>query len=270
MIIDFHAHIFPEKVAKKALPKLASVIHLEPSMDGTIEGLLDSMRQAGIDISVILPTVTDPHQFDSILRFACYVNEYDYGAEGPRLISLGGIHPESDNYKEQLKLLKEYGFAGFKIHPDYQGTCFDDIRYMRILDKASELDLCCLTHSGYDPYSPEKVHCTPEMIVKVVKEVAPTKLIAAHMGNNQFYDEAEKLLMGLPIYIDTAYSIKQMDSAQLVRMAKAHGTDRVLFGTDAPWSSQKEDVEIFRGLTAFNETEQEQILSGNAKKLLGI
>lgn len=270
MIIDFHSHIFPEKIAKKALPKLSGVIHIAPSTDGTINGMLASMKNAGVDISVILPTVTDPHQFDSILKFACYVNEYDYDGEGPRLISLAGIHPEASDYKEQLKLIKKYGFAGFKIHPDYQGTCFDDIRYMRILDKASELDLFCITHAGYDPYSPDKVHCTPEMIVKVVHEVAPTRLVAAHMGNNEFYDQAEKLLMGLPIYLDTAYSLQHMDSSQFIRMAKTHGTDRILFGSDAPWTSQKEDVELFLGLDAFTETEREQILSGNAKKLLNL
>ncbi len=39
MIIDFHTHIFPDKVAAKALPKLASVCQLTPSMDGTLAGL---------------------------------------------------------------------------------------------------------------------------------------------------------------------------------------------------------------------------------------
>lgn len=269
MIIDFHTHIFPEKVAKKALPKLSGIIHLTPSMDGTIEGLLASMKEAQVDISVVLPTVTDPHQFDSILKFACYVNEYDY-QDGPRLISLGGIHPDSPNYKKELSLLKEYGFAGIKIHPDYQLTAFDDIRYMRILEKASELDLCCVTHSGYDPYSPEKVHCTPQMILNVLKEVAPAKLIAAHMGSNENYDEAESLLMGQPLYLDTAYSITNMNPEQFVRMVKAHGTDQILFGSDAPWTDQKKDVDTFAKFSDFTKEEQDQILWKNAAELLGI
>ncbi|HIX59780.1 MAG TPA: amidohydrolase family protein [Candidatus Blautia gallistercoris] len=270
MIIDFHTHIFPEKVARKALPKLSSVIHLDPATDGTIEGLLASMREAGIAVSVVMPTVTDPHQFDSILRFACLVNEYDYGQDGPRLISFGGIHPDSSDYKEQLQLLKDHGFAGFKIHPDYQLTCFNDIRYKRILYRAAELELCCLTHCGYDPYSPDKVHCTPQMILDVIKEVSPYHLVLAHMGSNNNYDESEAMLMGQPVYLDMAYSLLHMDRKQLVRMIRAHGTDKVLFGSDSPWTSQKEDVEVFRSLGSLTDLEKEQIFSGNARKLLGI
>ena len=45
MIVDFHTHIFPDKVAAKAIPKLSSVIHLEPSMNGTIDGLKASMEK---------------------------------------------------------------------------------------------------------------------------------------------------------------------------------------------------------------------------------
>ena len=223
-----------------------------------------------MDLGVVLPTVTDPHQFDSILRFACYVNEYAYPADGPRLLSLGGIHPESANYKEQLSLLREYGFRGFKIHPDYQGTEFCDIRYKRILDKASELGLFCITHTGYDPYSPEHVHCSPEMIREVVEEVAPEKLVLAHMGGNHLYDRVEEQVLGLPVYLDTAYSIMNMDLEQFVRIIKRHGADKVLFGTDVPWTGQKEALETFQRLDGLTEEEKEEILHGNAEKLLGL
>ena len=75
MIIDFHTHIFPDKVAEKAVPKLAAVINHNPSMNGTAAGLLDSMEKSGVDISVILPVVTNPHQIDSVIRFAAEINE---------------------------------------------------------------------------------------------------------------------------------------------------------------------------------------------------
>lgn len=268
MIIDFHTHIFPEKIAEKALAKLCGVIHLKPSMNGTMAGLLSSMQEAGMDIGVVLPTVTDPHQFDSILRFACYVNEYEYPKEGPRLLSLGGIHPDSADYKGQLSLLCEYGFRGFKIHPDYQETEFHDIRYKRILDKASELGLFCITHTGFDPYSPKHVHCSPEMIREVVEEVAPQNLVLAHMGGNHLYDQVEEHVLGLPVYLDTAYSIMNMDLEQFVRIVKRHGADKILFGTDVPWTNQKEALETFKKLDGLTNEEKQQILFENAAKLL--
>lgn len=267
MIIDFHTHIFPDPVAEKAIPKLADVIHIAPSTRGTADSLLDSMTRAGIHTSVILPAVTNVKQFDSIIRFAQAVNERDYPKDGPRLFSIGGIHPDMPDYKEKLTLIHQMGLKGIKIHPDYQGVFFDDIRYMRILDKASELGLFTLTHAGYDPYSPQQVHCTPDRVRRVLKEVAPQKLILAHMGCNEFYDESEELLVGQDIYMDTAYSLCHMDKEQLRRMIKNHGAHRILFGTDTPWTDQKEALAVFHSLSLEPE-EVEQILWKNAAELL--
>lgn len=268
MIIDFHTHIFPEKVAEKAIPKLADVINIAPSTSGTADSLLDSMDRAGIHTSVILPAVTNVKQFDSIIRFAHAINERDYPKDRPRLFSIAGIHPDMPDYKEKLTLIHRMGFRGIKIHPDYQGVFFDDIRYMRILDKASELGLFTITHAGFDPYSPGKVHCTPERVRRVLDEAAPQKLILAHMGCNEFYDKSEELLVGQDLYMDTAYSLCHMDRQQLCRMIKNHGAHRILFGTDSPWTDQAESVSVLRSLPLKDE-EREQILWKNGAELLG-
>ncbi len=270
MIIDFHTHIFPDKIAAKAIPNLASVIHLKPSMNGTIDGLKDSMRCSGVDLSVVLPIVTNPHQFDSILKFAVHINETCAEASGPRLISFASVHPLSDDYKVQLQLIKREGFKGIKIHPNYQGLHFDHIRYMHIIDKASELGLSVLTHAGYDPYTPDEEFCTPGMILKVLGEVAPLKLILAHMGSNQHYEEAEEKLCGKPVYLDTSYSIMHMSREQFERMVHLHGADRILFGTDAPWTYQKVCAERLQSYTGISPEEKELIFCKNAKMLLGL
>lgn len=269
MIIDFHTHIFPDKVAPKAIAKLADCIHMEPTHNGTYDGLLRSTENAGIDISVVLPVVTAPHQFDSVIRFAEQVNEkfYQNGKRG--LFSLAGIHPDSDNYADQLKLIKSFGFPGLKIHPDYQGREFNDIRYKRILDKASELGLFVLTHAGFDVYSPDKIHCTVAMIMEVLEEVVPERLVLAHMGNNMFYDSVEAMLLGEKVYIDTSYSIAHVAPERLLRMIRKHGADKVLFASDAPWSDQKNDVEILKSL-GLNDNEFARISHKNALKLLDL
>lgn len=270
MIIDFHTHIFPDKVAEKAIPNLSSIIHLTPSMNGTINGIQSSMEKGGIDISVILPIVTTPHQFDSILRFAVHVNETCAEGAGPRLISFASVHPLADDYKAQLHLIKNEGFKGIKLHPNYQGMHFDDIRYMRIIDTASELGLSILTHAGYDPYTPDEEFCSPDMILRILDEVAPPRLILAHMGSNEHYTESEQKLCGGSAYFDTAYSIMHMPEEQFVRMVHLHGADRILFGTDAPWTSQKECAERLMSFTGLSEKEKQMILSENAGLLLGL
>lgn len=270
MIIDFHTHIFPDKVAKHAIPKLASVIRYSPSMDGTTDGLLESMEQSGTDLSVVLPVVTDPHQFDSVIRFASELNETNAHKTGPRLLSFAGLHPVCDQYKQQLQLIAREGFKGIKLHPNYQGVFFDDIRYMRIVYTASELGLSVLVHAGADPYTPGELYCSPDMILRVLNEVAPPRLILAHMGNNENYEESEKKLCGKNVYMDTSYSLMRMPEDQLIRMIHIHGTDKILFGSDAPWSSQKDCVEKIKGLTGLSQKEKDQILWENASFLLGI
>ena len=64
MIVDFHTHIFPDKLAARALYKLSNNIdNIYPVVtDGTVRGLLDRMDEWGIDISVVQPVLTSVSQ----------------------------------------------------------------------------------------------------------------------------------------------------------------------------------------------------------------
>lgn len=270
MVIDVHSHIFPDKIAGKVIPHLASIIKLEPSMDGTIGGLRVSMENAGVDLSVILPVVTDPQQFDSIVKFASFINENYSEVSGPKLLSFAGIHPDCDNLKEKMQLIAREGFKGIKLHPNYQGKHFDDISYMRIVYAASELGLSVLTHTGFDPFTPDEIFCSPDMILRVIEETAPPQLILAHLGSNEGYDEVLKKLCGKNVYLDTSYSLMHVPEETFVRIVRAHGVDKILFGTDAPWTSQKESVERLNSLSGLSEDEKQRIRSGNAVSLFGL
>lgn len=186
-----------------------------------------------------------------------------------KIISFGGIHPDNEDYKEKLRWIKEQGFKGIKLHPDYQDTYFNDIRYKRIIAYASELDLIVLTHAGFDPLCPNDIHCTPKMAAEVIDDVAPTKLVLAHMGGNALYDDAERYLVGKNVYFDTAYVLDKMQQEQFLRMVRNHGCDKILFASDSPWAGQKEYVQLFQSLPLTQE-EKEKIGYENAKILLNM
>lgn len=262
MIIDFHTHIFPHIIAERTLNKLSACVHKKPETNGTYEGLLASTEEAELDYSVVLPIATKPSQFRSINDFAA---QYLEG----KIVSFGSLHPASDNYKEELRTIKSMGMKGIKLHPDYQDTYFNDIRYKRIVSYASELDLIVSVHAGLDPLCPEDIHCTPQMSAELIKDVQPTKLVLAHLGGNQQWDEVEELLVGKNVYLDTAVIFDYIDPEQFLRIMRNHGSDKILFATDSPWAGQKKFVEIVKGLP-ITEEEREQILGGNARKLLGI
>ncbi len=259
-MIDFHTHMFPEKIAAKTLRFLSERCKTVPFTDGTPGGLAASAEEAGLECSVVLPVVTNPEQFDSINRFA---GQHQEG----RILSFGGIHPENEDYKKKLLYLKDHGFLGIKLHPDYQDTFFNDIRYKRIISYASELDMIVSVHAGFDPGYPDCVHCTPDMAAEVLDDVRPPKLVLAHMGGFLRWDEVEQKLVGKNVWFDTAVVFGQIPDEQFLRICRNHGTDRILFATDSPWSGQKESLSYFLKMD-LTEAEKAQILAENAKKLL--
>lgn len=259
-MIDFHTHIFPDKIAGKTLEFLSARCKTIPFTDGTAEDLRKSARQAGMDLSVALPVVTNPAQFQSINRFASQFLEGE-------ILSFGGIHPDSADYKAELKELKAMGFRGIKLHPAYQETMFNDIRYKRIISAATELGFIISVHGGFDPGYPDCIYATPQMSAEVIDEVRPEKLILAHMGGFLCWDEVERYLVGKDVYLDTAVVFGQIDDAQFVRICREHGVDKILFATDSPWSGQKESAEYLNSLP-LSEEEKRKILDENARKLL--
>ena len=262
MTIDFHTHMFPDKIAKGTLDFLASVCHIEPYTDGTYEGLEASGIAAGVDISIALPIVTKPSQFESINRFAAAHQE-------GRILSFGSIHPDSEDYKNQLKQIKAMGMKGIKLHPDYQEVYFDDIRYKRIVDYASELGLIVSVHAGQDPKCPEDVHCTPQMAAELIDEVQPEKLVLAHLGGNGLWDAVEEYLVGKHVYFDTGVVLGRMADEQFIRIARTHGSDKILFATDSPWAGQSEFISYLETMD-LTEEEKRSVSGENAMRLLDV
>ena len=262
MIIDFHTHIFPEKIAEKTIDFLSGVCQATPCTNGMYGGLKASMQEAGIDISVALPAVTKASQMSSV---NCFAAQYQ---DAP-IISFGGIHPDCTDYKTALREIRDMGMKGIKLHPDYQDRYFNDIQYKRMISYASELDLAVVVHAGVDPKCPEDVHCTPKMARELLDEVKPVKLVLAHMGGNEMWDDVENYLVGEDVYLDTAVVLDRMPQEQLLRMVRSHGAERILFATDSPWAGQKEFVKILSEMP-LTDVEKDKIFYKNACKLLNL
>ncbi len=276
--IDFHTHTFEDHIAFKAVDKLRRSANIRNYTDGTDSGLMKADSDNDISLSVVLPVATRIMQANAINARSVKKNEL---SSETGLIYFAAIHPEDTNILSMLGNIKKAGFKGIKIHPVAQDVRMDDIMYLRILDIASELDLITVVHAGEDISFPGNDKSSLKYILKAIDIVKPAKFVLAHMGGFNEWDMVESDLAGADVYLDTSFSINKiipfddklpscnsvLALSKFVRIVRKHGADKILFGSDSPWTSQRVSVQnvINSGLT---EEEINLILEGNAHRLL--
>ena len=269
MVIDFHTHIFPEKIASSTLQFLTGNTGNPAHNNGMQDGLIAEMEKAGVDISIALPVLTKPSQFDTVAKFAISVNE-QFKDKKRKIISFGGMHPQCDNIPEKMKFLKDNGIKGIKLHPDFQNTFFDDEKYIEIINCAKDNDMIVVTHSGIDDgYIGQPVKCPPVLVKKVVEKVGYKKFVLGHYGAHKQWQEVLDLLSDLDVYFDTALAPKKIDKDLFNKILLKHGSDRVLFATDSPWGDVNEDILLIKEMVK-DKSALDNIFYKNACKLLGI
>ncbi len=269
MIIDFHTHVFPDPIASKTIEFLSGKGGIPPFSDGSVQGLLNKMNDADIDCAVTLPVLTNPLKFESVNRFAAEINT-SFANKSKKLISFASIHPQCDEIDKKMAWIKNSGFKGVKIHPDYQGTFINDEKYVKIMECAKEYDLIVVTHAGFDGgYKDQPMRCTPILAKELIRRVPHSKLVLAHMGANTLYDSVLSLLCDEDVYFDTAYVLRSIGKEKFLEILRKRGADRILFASDSPWSDIGNDAEILRSFSLEKDVE-DKIFYQNAKNLLGI
>ena len=268
MLIDFHTHIFPEKIAGKTIDILkAGALQCEKKeitshFDGTFSGLLESMDKNGVDISVTLPIATKPSQTESI-------NSYAHSITCAKIVSFASLHPSNENTCEILENVKNAGFQGIKLHPEFQQFDVDSAEAIKIFKKAEGLELFTVLHTGQDIGLPPPVHSAPKKLKNILDYVSGKYVIAAHLGGWRMWDDVEKYLVGTNILFDTAFIADYISRQQCIRIIKNHSSDKILFGSDNPWEAPKKTLEFLMSLN-LSQDDMENITHKNALKILNV
>lgn len=236
MLIDFHTHAFPDKLAPRAIGVLAERAGITPETDGTLSALLHRMDEWHVDHAVVLNIATNARQQSNVNRFAIDIKH----AHGDRLTPLGSVYPiltETDLPRlEEMEMLYNAGIPGIKLHPDYMEHFLDDPVYTPILDRAAEMSMFVVLHTGFDVYCPNCIHATPDMIRTVLQRHPKLTLICAHYGGNCLWDEVEEKIAGERCYIDISMGVKEgLSPEQARRILMRHDPEKILFGSDCPW-----------------------------------
>jgi len=233
MVVDFHAHAFPDELAPRAVGGINAGIpeHAHAVLDGTVGDLIASMDRAGIRRSVLWSIATRPTQVDAIIRWSLSV-----AAE--RIVPFGSVHPD----------------------------CADPL--WPLYAAVEEAGLILAFHAGSDvAYPPPDDRAAPRRILRVHGAFPHVRIVAAHMGGWRMWDEVAETLAGTDVYLETSYTFDTAGPEQLRRLLERHPPERILFGTDSPWRDQAGTLELVRA--AFPDPAVRRlVLEDNAERLL--
>lgn len=259
-IFDAHTHCFPDAIAQRAVATLAEKAILPHYADGTFAGLL-AYEAEGADGFALLPIATRPSQTRSVNRWAASCMSVG------GCVAFGSVHPASQEVASELDELCELGLPGVKLHPEYQEFFVDDPAIFPLYRDLFRRGLILHLHAGEDLGFQPPVHGAAERIAAVCDAFPDATIIAAHMGSFQQWDAVETHLAGRTnLWLDTSFGADWMSPERFCRLARRHGIERVLFGTDSPWSDfrKSRDAVLCSGLT---EPELQAVFWDNAQAL---
>lgn len=258
-IIDSHCHIYPEKIASKAVAGTDKFYDTVAKCDGTAGSLLQINTEVGIDHSLVQSVATTPKQVQSINNF---IADTVKNADG-RLTGLGTLHPDSEDQRADVQHLVDLGLKGVKLHPDIQQFKIDDYRCLKIYELCEEFGLPILMHTGDKRYD----FSNTNRLIPILETYTNLTIIGAHMGGWSLWEEASEQLAGTPnLYVDCSSTMAWVPLDKTAEIIRRYGAERVLFGTDYPMWHPKDEVEMFFNL-GLSDGEMKLILSENVKKI---
>lgn len=240
-IIDFHTHAFPDNLAHDAIGKLSGTSGIRPVSDGTLGGLLQSMKSAGISVSIVHSIATSSRQIDSIRRWSLSIRSES-------IIPFPSVHPDSLSLIEDLEKIAENGFPGIKLHPEYQDFFVDDDKMLPIYEFCRDRDMIIFFHAGEDISFPSSDRGSPSRLAEVKRSFGDLAMVAAHTGGWRRWEEAGRHLIGTDIYLETGYTRGYLHDDSFRDLLLSHRPDRLLFGSDSPWDDQKSSLDHLAGL----------------------
>jgi predicted TIM-barrel fold metal-dependent hydrolase len=261
MIIDAHAHAFPDGIAERAIARLETG-NCKAQHDGTVSGLLKSMDRAGIDKAVLCSIATKPAQFEPILKWSLQI-------ASDRIIPLASLHPDDPLIGEHMRAVAESGLKGIKIHPYYQGFDLGSDRALPLLEAAQAENLVVVSHTGFDMAFPRDRVADPDRILSVLKRLPALRFVATHFGAWEDWGEVSAKLVGKPIDMEMSLALEALTMEEARRMILAHSPECLLFGTDSPWSDAAESLRVLRALKLPSDILR-KIESGNAARFFEV
>ena len=258
-IIDLHTHIFPNAVARKATDNVGNYYGLKTYGNGSMEDLLSNDGGLNITHFVISSAALNPVKTVGINNFI-----HDCCVNNKRFIGFGSFHRDTPDALQEIDRIISLGLHGIKLHPDFQGFNIDDEKMYPLYEKL-EGKLPILFHVG-----DTKSDCSnPKRLRKIMDKFQGLTVIAAHLGGYSTYELAKEYIFGTRAYMDTSDAQRFVEPDELVKSTRAHGINKILFGSDFPLLHTHQAAKELYELD-FTHNEFKSIFAENAKSLFNI
>lgn len=257
-VIDVHAHIYPEKIARKAVDAIGAFYNTSMYGSGTSEHLLSSMEQSPITHFVVHSVATNARSVESI-------NDFIIGERKahPEFTGFMAMHQDYADPEREIERCIANGIKGVKIHPDTQEVDLDDPRLMNVYE-IIEGRLPIIIHVG--DYRHDFSH--PRRLKNVLHTFPDLVVDAAHFGGWSMPEIAYDFLGEERCFVDVSSSMFWLGRRRTKELCRLFGTDRVMFGSDFPMWSPVAEYETFASLN-FTDDELENMLWHNAERFIG-
>jgi predicted TIM-barrel fold metal-dependent hydrolase len=211
-----------------------------------------------------------------------YVAKY-VGEHPDTLLGFLSVDPTQDGWDDEMRVgHRDLGLRGIKLLPMYAGFHPDDKRLDPLWRYATENGLPVLLHIGTTFVSQAPIEYTlPRILDHVAIRYPDVKIIMAHLGH-PYEGECIAIIRKHPnVYADiSALHYRPFQFYHSLMLTQEYGVwDKVLFGTDYPFTTVNATVDGLRnlnqmtkgtGLPRLNEDKIETLIHRDSLKLLGL
>lgn len=261
-VIDAHAHIYPEKIASRAVDAVGAFYNIEmyATGEGTPEHLLAAKEVTPITHFIVHSVATTAHSVESINNFIAA-----QCAAHPEFIGFATMHHEYENPEREIDRARELGLYGVKLHPDTQKVNLDDPRLMDVYEILEARNMRLVVHTGDYRYD----YSNPERLLRVLDAFPNLVVDAAHYGCwSRFEIGYDVLHTRENVFVDASSSMFFLGKRRAAELTRLWGTERVMFGSDYPMWSPAKEFEFMDALP-FTAKEKERLFHKNAEAFLG-
>jgi predicted TIM-barrel fold metal-dependent hydrolase len=260
-IIDAHTHVFPDKIAEKVSENIGAFYGLDWYSPASAERLIQAGGEVGVCHYLVCSTATSVGQVEHINDFISRL-----AGEHSEFTALMALHPDFENYEEELDRGIQMGLRGVKLHPDFQRFNIDEERLFPMYRAIARRGLPVLIHMGDERYE----YSRPCRLAQLMRAVPDLTVIAAHFGGYQRWEEALDLLPPSPnLWFDTSSSLGILSYGNAMRLIERFGVNKFMFGTDFPiWNPSLEIKKVEK--LPLSENEFDLVFSENFKRLFNV